>query len=294
VIAASLRAAGLPVVVLARDGRAASAVRKGLTVIDPAGRRRRIRSWQRVGTRLASRDRCSTVFLCVKAPMLHRAVDSVLPGIHPDSTVVSLLNGLEHRRLLRRAFGSRRLVFGSCYFAAARIAPCRVRHWGGDRIDLAAGPENSAAAGSASALLRNAGWKTSIASDELRLLWTKLVYNAAVNPLGALLRRTNGELAGHPASRALMLSTMREAAAVAKAAGSPIPDGNRMERRFLHGCRALPRQFNSMVQDLDAGRPTEVRTILGPVVRHGRRTRTPTPMARSLLRMVLRLEEELR
>ena len=121
------------------------------------------------------------------------------------------------------------------------------------------------------------------------MLWTKAAFNAATNPVGALAAKPNGAIAAIPALWEIARAALEEATAVARAAGHP-PLAARMPRLVRRACEATPRQENSMLQDLRAGRRTEIDAILGPMLAEARRRRVETPVLESLRAFVRRLE----
>jgi 2-dehydropantoate 2-reductase len=285
VLAASLRLAGYPVLLA---GRGRSILRGPLLFKSPDGRSRAVR-----GFRTRSTPDCAAVFLCVKSADLRSALPAVRRLAGPRAPVVSLLNGLAHPRPLRKAFAPSRLVFSAFYAGCRRLGPASVWHTGGRRISLARTRANAAAADSVRRILESAGWRTAVVRSEERLLWTKAVVNAAMNPIGALTRGTNASLARHPAMRDLLTQAVREAAAVARAAGHPHPAAD-PAAAVLRAIRGMENQYNSMVQDLEAGRRTEADAILKPMTQTARRTRTPVPTLEPLYLMIRRLEKEVR
>ncbi|HVE14742.1 MAG TPA: ketopantoate reductase C-terminal domain-containing protein, partial [Elusimicrobiota bacterium] len=151
---------------------------------------------------------------------------------------------------------------------------------------------NVPAAEAARAMLARAGWDVRLRADRARMLWTKLALNAAINPLGALACVTNGALARDPALKDLLTAVCREAAAAARAAGCPL-SASSLSRRVLRACRATPEQRNSTLQDLDAGRRTEIREILLPLLKAARKTGQEAPILSSLYKMTVSLETSL-
>lgn len=291
VLAASLQRAGLEVRLAGRrPADAARLVRSGISLTNQSGRVRQIRGLKSLAGR--PREACSAVFICVKASDLAAALPAARAAASPDTPVISLLNGVGHERLLRREIGLHRLVFGSAYFAAMRLGPRAVRHAGGHLIWLAENPKNRRAARLATLLLRRSGWTVSIKRDETRLLWTKLMYNAGVNPIAALTRRSNGALASDPALKEITLRTLAEARLAAIASGHP-PYPEMTPQGVLAGCRAVPDQMNSMIQDFTAGRRTEADVLLGPLVRAARRAKVPIPTLETLWAALRKLEADL-
>ncbi|MBI4676915.1 MAG: 2-dehydropantoate 2-reductase [Elusimicrobia bacterium] len=279
---------GLRVRLLARTAKQEDALtRHGLRYTGPAGERRIIRGL--AAARRGPRPSPSAAaFFCVKAADLSAAIRAARPWLGPDAPAVALQNGIGHARAFRRAFGRGRSVIGSCYAAAHARGDGAVEHAGGRDIHLASDADNAGAAALAAALLRRGGWRVRVVGDESRMLWTKLVTNAAVNFLGAASAAPNGELARDPALRLVLDALVREGVMVAKAAGHP-PIG-RPGEAVPRGCRAAGSQLNSMLVDLRRGRRTEVRAIAGPILAEARRRRVPAPTIATLARVVERLE----
>lgn len=281
VLAASLKRAGHDVLLLGRTPAPENLVFQPLS-----GPKRRLRV-QRARSRAARP--VDAVILCVKHADVAAALREAKPWTGPATAVIALQNGLGHERLIRKAYGAGRSVIGTAYFAADRPAPGVFAHTGGKNVLLGANDLNASSLSSAVKLLRSGGWEVGVKKSEERLLWTKLCFNAAVNGLGALCGRPNGALAKEPALLDLLRAVISEASSVARAAGHP-PLYRHMEALVVRGCRNAPDQRNSMLQDLQAGRPTERPAIFGPLLAAAKRTRTPAPMLSTIASSLERLE----
>lgn len=124
-------------------------------------------------------------------------------------------------------------------------------------------------------------------------LWAKLLYNATLNPLGAILDASYGALGASHHARPVMEALARETFAVMRAAGFrthwPSPDAWLADFRV----RLLPptaAHESSMLQDLRSGRRTEIEAITGAVVDLAARHRVAVPVSRSVLALVRFLE----
>lgn len=292
VLAARWTAAGRDVLLLGRTQAAEDRLTRRPLSYAGADRRR-----YAVPRRLASARRsrpapCEAAFFCVKSHDAAAAARAARRWIGPATAVVGLQNGVGHEKVLRRAFGPRRVVVGSCYFAADRPEPLHLTHTWGNDVLLAAAPGNAEALAAAQRLLMEGGWNVHVKDSEERMLWTKACFNASTNLLGALCAATNGQLAEDPALREIMIAALKEAVAVARRCGRP-PLYRHMEALVVRSCRNAPDQRNSMLQDLQAGRRTEVQAIAGPILAAGRRAGVPTPFLDRLSRLVGRLEREL-
>ena len=289
-LAAGLRRAGVPVAVLGRDAAAERRLaRSGFTVTAPDGSRERIMG---LTSARALKTPVLAAFFCVKSGDAHRAAAAARRYIGTQSSVVALQNGIGHEKVFRRAFGPRRIVIGVCYFAADRASQGELRFNGGEDILLARHSRNGKALEAARALLTRAGLRVHLKDSEEGMLWTKAAFNAAVNPLGAACAVESGRIEADPALREVALAALNEAAAAATASGHRLdyPD---MADKLLLSCRNAPRQRNSMLQDLAAGRRTEAGAILGPLLRAAKLRRVPAPTLEILSAVLARLERRL-
>jgi 2-dehydropantoate 2-reductase len=125
--------------------------------------------------------------------------------------------------------------------------------------------------------------------DMRAVLWAKMLYNCSLNPLGALARRRYGELTADPATRVLVETVIREIFAVLSAAGVEVawPDADAYLESF-HAELIPPtaRHESSMLQDLRAGRPTEIEALCGAVERLGAEAGVSTPTVSALATLV--------
>jgi 2-dehydropantoate 2-reductase len=205
--------------------------------------------------------------------------------------VVTLQNGLGNRELLAAALGADRVGQGVTALGATLLGPGRVRHAGQGATLFGAAPDRAAMA-ALTELFSACGLPAELSDDLESLVWGKLVINAGINALTALLRVPNGALAENQAARALVAGAVAEAAAVARARGVALPYGDPLERT-LAVARATAANQSSMLQDVLRGSPTEIEAINGAVEREGRRLGIPTPMNSLLATLVRALDETL-
>jgi 2-dehydropantoate 2-reductase len=124
-------------------------------------------------------------------------------------------------------------------------------------------------------------------------LWAKLLYNATLNPLGAIVNVNYGALDDSPHTRRVMEAIAHETFAAMRAGGfrTHWPSADAWLSDFRE--RLLPptaAHESSMLQDLRAGRRTEIEAITGAVVELAARHGIDVPVSRSLLELVRFLE----
>jgi 2-dehydropantoate 2-reductase len=198
-------------------------------------------------------------------------------------TVITIQNGLGHLERLATVLGDEHVAVGVIYVGAV-LDGDELRTTGPARVELGRAPHVDELA----AALEEGGMAATVVDDPWPAVWRKLVGNAAVNPVSALVGVTNGELLGHLASR-IVDAAARETARVASAEGVPIADEDAIGMwRTMAALTAANR--SSMLQDVRSGRPTEIDWINGEVVRRGRAHHIPTPVNEALLKLVEVLE----
>jgi 2-dehydropantoate 2-reductase len=134
-------------------------------------------------------------------------------------------------------------------------------------------------------MLREAGFDVQVVKNAQSLLWGKLVINAAINPLTALLRVPNGELLQLPAARLLMAELAREAAAVAMAHDVSLPFEDPVAAAE-NVARRTAGNHSSMLQDVLRGAPTEMHAICGVIIRKGEEKGIPVPVNRAMVHLL--------
>lgn len=209
----------------------------------------------------------------VKSWQTRRAALQLHECLAQDGVALTLQNGIGNRESLAEVLGAPRVALGVTTLGANLLEAGRVLAAGegvisiGDHFHLDSLIE----------MLRDAGFTVKDAPDPDVLLWGKLVINAAINPLTALLRVTNGELLNRPAARSLMVSLTREAAAVAAAQGFRPPYDDPIAT-VEEVAKHTAANRSSMLQDIQRGTPTEIDAICGAVVRAGEDTGVSTPV----------------
>ena len=236
----------------------------------------------------------STVLLTVKSWDTEAMARAVAPHLASDGHVVSMQNGLGNLERVADVVGDARVLGARVIFGTEVVAPGRVRVTVEAAPVLVGSPDPSdggrvAVAARWAEELAAAGIAAASTMALLAELWAKVFYNAALNPLGALLRVPYGWLPEDPDACAIMDDAIGEAFAVAPAAGVHLAWPDAAAYRSLFYGRLVPataRHRSSMLQDLERGRPTEIDAINGYVASRGGALGVPTPVNATLTRMI--------
>ena len=227
-------------------------------------------------TALASPD---LVLVCVKSADTEQAGQSLVGRLRPETSVLSLQNGVDNAQRLRAVTGHA-VIPVVVYVGSEMAGPGHVRHHGGG--DLAIGA--SAASEALAQTLEAAGVHTTIADDIEVTLWSKLVINCAFNALSAVADISYGPMLEVEGTKDVVTRAVQEAITVARACGVGMPDD--LLANILNIPTMMPAQKSSTAQDLVRGKPSEIDFLNGYVVRKGAELGIPTPTNHALQVMV--------
>jgi 2-dehydropantoate 2-reductase len=240
-------------------------------------------------------DTYDAILIAAKAYDTAAVVDAVAPYLSDDGVMISVQNGLGNVEAIAARAGAARTLGARVIFGAEAIAAGQVRvtvYAEPVLIGaLRAGrhPDLDARAGDWAARMTAVGIPTQYCPDITAALWGKVLYNAALNPLGALLGVHYGALTEEDNTRAVMDTVIDEAFAVATAEGVRLPWASAAEYRRVFYGRLVPATFHhraSMLQDLERGRRTEVDAINGQVWKRGAACGIATPANELLTHLV--------
>ena len=208
------------------------------------------------------------VLLTVKGWQVPQAIETMSPLVGSETFVVPLLNGVEAPEQLAAAFGTRSVLGGLCGLFGSVVGPGHIRnvfprpfvtigeldHQPSERCDHLR------------MAFERAGVQASIAADIHAALWEKLMFVGPFGGVGAVTRAPVGVLRRQMETRSLLEGTMREVFVLARARGICVAD--EAVEKALALIDISPEQATaSMQRDIMAGRPSELESQLGVVVR---------------------------
>lgn len=217
----------------------------------------------------------------VKSWQTARVARQLAACLNPDGIALTLQNGIGNLEILQEVLGSERSAIGVTTMGATLLGPGEVRAGGVGPTHIAAHPRLSPLID----LLGRSGFEVHETEDLDSVVWGKLVVNAAINPLTALLGVPNGELLEHSAARELMGAAAEEAAAVASTRGVQLPydDARGLAEDVA---RRTATNRSSMLQDVTRGAPTEIDAISGAIAQEGERLGVPVGVNWTLWKLI--------
>uniref|UniRef100_A0A6B2KZ10 3-methyl-2-oxobutanoate hydroxymethyltransferase n=1 Tax=Arcella intermedia TaxID=1963864 RepID=A0A6B2KZ10_9EUKA len=273
---------------------------KGLTVEDLNGEERVLRGINAV---VDPKDVVGdgvlpdVIIVLVKSPYTAKAAERIkeIFNSNPNSqeliTIITLQNGIGNLEILQTGleeFKQLKLKFvhGVTDQAALITSPGKVRHTGQGCTTIAGDTKNEEDRVLGD-ILNHGGMRTTLHPDVSSVAWGKLVLNAAINPITALLGVENGKLVDGTNSRArsMLIKALMEAVQVAEARGVVLPYSDPIQK-VESVAELTAKNKSSMLVDLQRGEPTEIDSINGVIVDEGTKLGIDVAMNRFLLKNI--------
>jgi 2-dehydropantoate 2-reductase len=297
IIGGMLHAAGHDVTLLGRRAHLEAIARDGLRISGLLGART-VAGMTLVDDPSRLTRRFGMIFCCVKSYDTETIATVLAKHIADDGVVVSMQNGLGNIEALIDRFGRRR-VLGARVIFGAEISAAGSAHVTVFAQPVAIGPapglhrEDSAAlesrATAIARMLDDAGVPAVGVADIMPILWSKILYNVALNPLGAILKLHYGAVADDPDLRPIMDRAIEEAFAVARALEVAMPFANHREYLKVFYEQLIPATYNhrpTMLHDLHVRGRTEIDALNGKIVELAERFGLDAETNRMLTRLV--------
>lgn len=235
------------------------------------------------------------VVLGVKAWQVPDAARAIKPLLGSASTVLPLQNGVEAADQLAVELGRDRVVGGLCRIVSFVVAPGHIRHAGfaPSVIIGELGNRRTERIERIREAFLSAGIQTTVAADIQIALWTKFLFIAAYSGVGAVAENAAGVLRSNAETRALLLRAMEEIYELAHARGIELPDDT--IARTLASIDGLPADATSSMQrDIAAGKPSELESQTGAVIRMAREAGIAAPTHEYIYSVLAPLERKAR
>ncbi len=281
-----LARAGAPVVMIGRAPFVEAVRTRGL-LLDTLQFKETVRV--ETSTELEAARGAEVVLFCVKTTDTQPTARALAPLLSPPAIVVSLQNGVDNADKIRAAGID--ALSAVVYVAASVPQPAHIKHVG--RGDLVIGPRNARTENIA-ALFERAGVAVRISDNIDGELWTKLIWNCALNAISALGRAKYGQIAASEDAIKVVETVVDEVLAVAAAARIQLP-GVETPQAGLAGALKIATQMSNAIsstgQDLMRAKRTEIDSLNGYIARRGAELRVSTPVNQALFALVKLAEE---
>jgi 2-dehydropantoate 2-reductase len=232
------------------------------------------------------------MIVALKDHHLEEAVHGLEKLVDDSTTIISIMNGLESEEYIGSIYGMDKMLY------AISVAIDAVRQ--GNQITYTKPGKHYFGEASNTRLSRRvlgvqeafdrAGIVYETPEDMIRMMWWKFMVNVGMNQASAVMRAPYGDFQTSPDAQGLMEALMKEVIAL-----TDVMDVNLTDRDIEEWYSFLkvlsPQGKTSMLQDIEAGRKTEVDIFGGKVVELGKTHGVPTPVNQTVLQIIRVLEQ---
>jgi len=233
------------------------------------------------------------VIVAVKHHHLPEAIRDIKNRVGEKTTLVSVMNGIGSEEALGAAYGMEKVLYAVAVgIDALREHNCLTYTTQGRLFfGEARNPVISGRVKDVQSLLDRAGIAYETPVDMIRVLWWKFMINVGINQASAVLRAPYFAFQTSQEARELMESAMREVMAIAGEARVDLSEKD-IENWYSVLSGLSPKGKTSMLQDVEAGRKTEVEMLAGKVMELGTRYHIPTPVNKQIFKTIKEMEGE--
>jgi len=232
------------------------------------------------------------ILVCVKNGNLPQVSAQLAPIVGPDTTVMTVMNGVTAGGVLRAALKQGRVLESVIYTVASAGRDYSITQQG-NFTQLFTGAEPGDEAGLAAAadlveLLSASGVQAKVSPSLQTSIWSKFMLNCAYNAATARWGCTIGAVKADPARMEDCRLLMEEAGAVGRAKGVELPD-DIIERNLLRIRKSTDDSASSLSRDFAAGRAGELEVFSGDVVRMAAEVGIPVPVTERYYKALLEI-----
>jgi 2-dehydropantoate 2-reductase len=231
------------------------------------------------------------VLVAVKHHHLEAAIRDLGNRVGKKTTILSVMNGIESEERIGAAYGMDAVLYGVAVGIDAVRVGSRVSYTNRGKILFgeAENPLVTERVKRVQALFDRAGISYETPPDMIRTLWWKFMINVGINQASAALRAPYSVFQTSQQARDLMDSAMREVMVLASKVNVHLSEAD-LAHWYTILSSLNPLGKTSMLQDVEAGRKTEVEMFAGKVIELGRRYAVPTPVNERLYILIKEIE----
>jgi 2-dehydropantoate 2-reductase len=232
------------------------------------------------------------VIVALKNHHLPEAVHDLKNLVGDQTTIISVMNGLDSEEYIGSVYGMDKMLYAVSVGIDALRQGNQInytkpgKHYFGDAINT----HISQRVRRVQDVFGRAGISYETPPDMMRMLWWKFMVNVGINQASAVMRASYGVFQSSPSARALMEDLMREVITLAKVAKVQLLEKD-LDDWYTVLDTLSGQGRTSMLQDIEAGRKTEVEIFGGKVVELGKIHGIPTPVNQTVLRIIQVLEQ---
>lgn len=234
------------------------------------------------------------VIVAVKYHQLDNAIRLIRPFVGKDTIILSLLNGIDSEERIGNVYGLHRILYSYVVGTDAFREGNAITYHNAGTIVFGekSNKELSESVRAVRDLFERGGISYEIPADMMRSMWWKFMVNVGINQASAILRAPYGVFLEIEEAKAIMEAAMREVIAVSQELGIGLDESD-IDAWYPVLSKLSPSGKTSMLQDMEAGRKTEVEMFAGALIRLGKEAGCTVPV-NEMLYNAIRAQERMR
>lgn len=226
------------------------------------------------------------IIIATKFDGLNDVIKNIKNFVKDDTIILSLLNGVTSEKIIAKTYGREKLLYSYFIGHSAIREGRKIVH--DDVNTIVFGSENTndfANVEKVKFFFEKAAINYLIPDDIIHSLWLKYMLNVAANQTTAILRMNFGEMLENDKCMDFAINIMKEVQTIAKAEGVKNSE-TMIDETIKHLHTMIPEGKTSMLQDVEAGRKTEVAMFAGTIIKMGKELGIPTPYNKVIKDMI--------
>lgn len=234
------------------------------------------------------------IIIATKFDGLNDVIQNIKNFVKEDTVILSLLNGVTSEKIIAKTYGAEKLLY-SYYIGHSAVRNGRhITHDGVNTIVFGSDNANDIKnENKVKIFFEKVGINYLIPKDIIHSLWLKYMLNVSANQTTAIFRMTFGEMFENEKCMEFAINIMKEVQAIAKVQG--VNNSETLIDEALESLKTMtPDGKTSMLQDVEAGRKTEVDMFAGTIIKMGLEHNIPTPynkIIKEILEITYRQQE---
>jgi 2-dehydropantoate 2-reductase len=227
------------------------------------------------------------IIVALKHHQLEEGIRDLTRRIGNHTSVLSVMNGLESEQIIGSVYGMERMLYTISVGIDAVREENRITYTKPGILYFGelSNTELTGKVRRVQEAFARADIPCQVPEDMKRMLWWKLMINAGINQASAVLRAPYGVFHGSQDARNLMEALMREVIELAGVLGINLVEED-LQKWYDFLMHLSPEGKSSMLQDVEAGRKTEVEIFSGKICELGRQYGVATPVNRTVLQII--------
>ena len=238
-----------------------------------------------------AREKAELILIAVKAHHLEATIEAIRPFVGSETLILPLLNGITSEEILAKAFGREKILHGFCVALDSTKVNNEIRFTQTGKIVFGTAFGLEKEADSVKAFFIKTKVPHTKADDILREKWWKFMMNVGINQISSILGANYGVFQKQAKARELMKDACLEVLKIAEAKQIQLSEAD-IDGFFPIIDGLSPEGKTSMLQDIEAGRKTEVELFSLAVIELGKKLEIATPVNTLLYKMIRVLEEK--